>query len=45
MLTDCPKSSLEGLTYEDAIILAEKRGKDIDECNKQLGAIRKWKSH
>ena len=42
LLSPCPKSEIQGKTYQDAIELAINRGKDLDECNKRLEDIRRW---
>ena len=44
LLSPCPKSYLPSgkPTYSDAIKLAEKRGLELDECNKRLEDIRSW---
>lgn len=43
LLVACPKTGLaEHPTYLDVFKLAEARGKDVDACNQQLDAIRKW---
>lgn len=41
LLSPCHKSS-GARTYEDAVKLAEKRGAELDECNKRLGDISRW---
>ncbi len=42
LVVPCTKSQIQGKTYEDAIKLAEQRGKDIDACNAQLKDIENW---
>ena len=43
LLAACSKSQLaEHATYLDVFKLAEARGRDVDACNEQLAAIRKW---
>lgn len=44
LLSPCPKSELQGKTYQDAIALAISRGKDIDECNKRFEDIGRYVS-
>jgi hypothetical protein len=41
-LEPCSKSILQGDTNADLLVLAEKRGQDIDACNDQLLSIRDW---
>lgn len=41
LLSPCEKSS-GAKTYLEAIQLAEKRGRELDECNKRLEDIRRW---
>lgn len=42
LLVPCPKTSLDGKTYQSAIELAIARGKDLDECSKRLKDIEQW---
>ena len=44
LLTDCRVPEWKGKTYRDLAVLAEQRLTALEDCNAQLGEVRKYQS-